>query len=152
MALLRCGLVHKSCHMRFAMLCIWSIMVQHELYLIMASFSICSMRNILLTIAVLFSSVACPAYADIYCGNGFISADDPLNSYAVKKVIKLCGKPTKTQRWKTTKFIKTYYGFDKLSTKYTRLTYNRGSNTFIEYLTFRNNVLIAIKDGDYGSP
>lgn len=110
------------------------------------------MKRILFAVAVFFSLIVGVANADIYCGNGYISTDDPFTTYTTQKVIKLCGQPTKTKQWSVARFLKTYNGFKKLTTNYTRLTYNRGSNTFIEYLTFRNNRLINIKDGNYGSP
>jgi len=42
-------------------------------------------------------------------------------------------------------------GYVKTTSHYSMWTYNRGSNTFVEYLLFKEGILIDIKDGFYGT-
>lgn len=94
------------------------------------------------------------AYADLDCGSESIGRDvsgnfDP--SYTMDKIRSLCGNPTKIKNWNDEAIIKYGDTYSKIITKYSMWTYNRGSNTFIEYLLFKNGFLVDLKDGEYGS-
>lgn len=96
------------------------------------------------------------AFADMDCDKGFISPSDAVSEgYTTEKIAKLCGSPTKIKTWDEetlTKYRDGYLDkFSKTTTHYSMWTYNRGSNTFIEYLLFKDGMLIDLRDGDYGS-
>jgi len=111
------------------------------------------LRSVMLLCLFCFSTVAC---ADMDCGNQFISPGD-LSShiYTMDTIKKYCGEPTETKNWNkeilTRPHIEYPDEFIKKTIHYAKWTYNRGSNTFIEYLLFEDGVLINLKDGDYGS-
>lgn len=81
--------------------------------------------------------------------------DSVEEGYTMEKIKELCGEPTKIKNWNEE--ILTKYNndnldqFTKLTVHYSMWTYNKGSNTFIEYLLFKDGMLVDLKDGDYGS-
>lgn len=94
------------------------------------------------------------AMASIDCGNETISKDISDNideTWTKEKIKNVCGKPTKIKNWKET--IVTKYPDTDIQTtiNYSLWTYDMGSNRFVEYLLFKDGVLIDIKDGNYGS-
>jgi hypothetical protein len=94
------------------------------------------------------------AIADLDCGNETLGKDISNNideTWTKEKVKNICGNPTKIKNWKET-IITKYLNTNILTTiNYSLWTYDTGSNRFIEYLLFKDEVLIDIKDGEYGS-
>ena len=96
------------------------------------------------------------AFANMDCGNQSISADDATEKgYTMDKIKQLCGEATEIKSWKEEFLTRlgnaTPETFAKTTTHYTMWTYNRGSNTFIEYLLFKDGMLHDLKDGGYGT-
>lgn len=95
-------------------------------------------------------------FANMDCG---IEHIDPAYSveqgYTKEKIRQLCGEPTEIKNWKQEILIKIGNTipeeFSKNTTQYSMWTYNRGSNTFVEYLLFKDGMLHALKDGEYGT-
>lgn len=107
------------------------------------------MKQILIYLCIVCFSHT--AMADLDCGKESISLDFE-ETWTTEKVELLCGKPQNIKNWKEEVL---YQGLDtttfvKHSINYSLWTYDRGSHTFIEYLLFKNGVLIEIKDGFYG--
>lgn len=99
--------------------------------------------------------IATPCLAGMDCGKDNIDPGDAVEkNYTIEKIKELCGEPTATKSWDE-EFYNKFQGINserikKIVTHYTMLTYNRGSNTFIEHLLFKNNILIDLKEDGYG--
>ena len=109
------------------------------------------MRLYSILFCIFFSLFIAPsARAALDCGDEVIIEAN--GTFSKKKIENLCGKPTEIKNWKDERFIKTVPGeFVKVTTHYSRWTYNQGSNKLIAYLLFEEDMLIEMKDGDYGS-
>ncbi|MDF1655055.1 MAG: DUF2845 domain-containing protein [Coxiellaceae bacterium] len=82
----------------------------------------------------------------MYCYNQWLSVGE-----SAQFVYKLCGKPSHMKHHTVKSFTRYGAKLIESDTHYQQWIYNRGSDTFIEYLTFREGELIDIQDGDYGT-
>ena len=104
------------------------------------------MKTLITVILVLFSTTCLADEGTMYCYNQWLSLGEESQF-----VYKLCGKPTQIKHWTTKSFIRYGANLVESDTHFQRWIYNRGSDTFIEYLTFREGELIDIQDGEYGT-
>jgi hypothetical protein len=112
------------------------------------------MRQILYVLS-LFLLTTNITFGNLDCGNESIGRE--LNNtfdvqWTKDKIRKVCGEPTEIQDWNEEFFSNELNGPNiKTIVTHSLWTYNQGSHTLIEYLSFRNDVLIDIKDGSYGT-
>ncbi len=99
------------------------------------------MTTLLLALMTTCSAIA--GEGSMYCGNQWMNTGD-----SNTLIYDMCGKPSHVKVWTEKSYQRFGMNLVETDTHFQRWTYSRKTDAFIEYLTFRNGVLVDMTDGD----